>query len=318
MADGARSSSLAPVKRLSLSRLAVITLSATVVLIAFGGFTRGSGSGFGCADRWPLCDNGLLGGLLPRLRYHMIIEWTHRWIAAVVGLLAIVTALAAWRRMREHSTVTIPAISAVVVIGIQAWLGRQVVKGDLDADLVSVHLAVSLIVVGLLAILAVTATRAESPAAERGSQPREDRSWRSILILTSFGSYGIVVLGSYVHNLYIPGWPLVRNELFPSLSSSHLVVHFLHRVVAGIGLFVLVWLAREVVRRSRPQAERLMIWGAGAAFAINVGLGAAHVFTRVRSSALVASHLALAAIVWVLLVAATTNTTQPRSSRMRN
>jgi heme A synthase len=292
------------VKRLSVSRLAVTTLVATVVLIAFGGFTRGSGSGYGCADRWPLCENGLLGGLLPRLEYHMIIEWTHRWIAAVVGLLAVVTAVAAWRQMRRHRLVLYPAFAAVVVIGIQAWLGRQVVKGDLAADLVSFHLAVSLIVVGLLSVLAVTAWRTDTdpPAAPHPTSS----AWAYILAATAVGSYGLVILGSYVHNLYIPGWPLVKNTLFPSLPSSHFVVHFLHRVVAGLGLIALIWLAREVVRRGRPQAERLMIWAAGLAFAVNVGLGAAHVFTRVRSSALVASHLGLAAIVWVLLVTAAT------------
>jgi cytochrome c oxidase assembly protein subunit 15 len=290
-------------KRFTISRLAATTLIATIVLIAFGGFTRGSGSGYGCADRWPLCENGLLGGFLPRLEYHMIIEWTHRWIAAVVGLLAILTALAAWRRVRANRAVVIPAVSAVFVIGFQAWLGRQVVKGDLDADLVSVHLAVSLIVVGLLSVLSVTAARADG-AAHPPETP--DRSWTTILAATAIGSYVLVILGSYVHNLYIPGWPLVKNTLFPSLPSSHFVVHFLHRTVAGVGFFVLLWLAREVIRRDRPQAERLMVWGAAAAFAVNVGLGAAHVFTKVQSSALVAGHLGLAAIVWVLLVTATT------------
>ena len=40
------------------------------------------------------------------------------------------------------------------------------------------------------------------------------------------------------------------------------------------------------------------------AFTLNVGLGAAHVFTKVSSSLLVASHLALAALVWTALVGA--------------
>jgi heme a synthase len=68
-------------------------LSLTVFLVMLGGYTRGSGSGYGCEDRWPLCENGLLGGLLPRLEYHMIVEWTHRWVAAIVGLLIIATAV---------------------------------------------------------------------------------------------------------------------------------------------------------------------------------------------------------------------------------
>ena len=34
--------------------------------------------------------------LLPRLEYRMVVEWTHRWVAAIVGLLIILT-VAAWR-----------------------------------------------------------------------------------------------------------------------------------------------------------------------------------------------------------------------------
>ena len=94
------------------------TLAATLLLITFGGFTRGSGSGYGCSDRWPLCQDGLLGGLLPRGEFHMIVEWTHRWLAAVVGILAVATAVVAWRRLERW--IAWVAVSAVVVIGVQA------------------------------------------------------------------------------------------------------------------------------------------------------------------------------------------------------
>ena len=92
--------------RVRSGRLAKLTLIVTLFLVTLGGFTRGSGSGYGCADRWPLCEDGLLGGLLPRWEYHMVIEWTHRWVAAVVGLLAISTAISAWRHFRHRSFVS--------------------------------------------------------------------------------------------------------------------------------------------------------------------------------------------------------------------
>ena len=134
------------------------TLAATLILVAVGGFTRGSGSGFGCADRWPLCQDGLLGGLLPRAEFHMIIEWSHRWLAALVGVLAITTAIVAWRRARRW--IAWVAISGVVVIGIQAWVGRLVVVNDLDADLVSLHLVISMTVAALLTVVVVATTPA--------------------------------------------------------------------------------------------------------------------------------------------------------------
>ena len=124
---------------LSTRRLSWLAVIATLILVAIGGFTRGSGSGYGCADRWPLCENGRLGGLLPRADYHMIVEWTHRWVASLVGILAVSTAVTAWRRHRDEPMIVAPAIGAVFTIGVQAWVGRLVVKGDLDADLRSAH-----------------------------------------------------------------------------------------------------------------------------------------------------------------------------------
>lgn len=276
---------------------------ATLVLVAIGGFTRGSGSGFGCADQWPLCENGLLGGLLPRAEYHMVIEWTHRWVAALVGILTLATAVTAWRRHRHERIIVIPAVVAVVAIGVQAWVGRLVVKGHLDADLVSVHLAISMVVVALLTMVVVGSAPA-SPTTTRA--PGRDRVWTAMLVAAAFGSLALLLLGSYVHNLYVSGWPLVANTLTPSLANRFVAVHYLHRVVAAIGLIYLAYLAIAAATRLRPEQERRIVYAAGAAYLLNIGLGAAHVFTRVSSSALVAGHLLLASLVWALLVGATT------------
>ncbi len=299
-----------------MSRLAAVALATTIALIAFGGFTRGSGSGYGCADRWPLCENGLLGGLLPRLEYHMAIEWTHRWLAAVVGLLAVATAIRAWQRLRAHRAVLLPAVASVVVIGFQAWLGRMVIKTDLDADLVSLHLAVSFVVLGLLAALTVTARQTERARITGSSELTRDRRWARALGATALGVFGVALAGSYVHDLYIAGWPLVDNQLFPDLSNRDVAVHYLHRTMVLVVFLALAYLARAAARRGRPPQERYLIWSAAGAFTVNAGLGAAHVFTEVGSSMLVAAHLGLAAIVWAALVSATTAASLPAPTRV--
>lgn len=285
----------------SIRRLSTTALVATLALVTIGGYTRGSGSGYGCKDRWPLCEDGLLGGLLPRADYHMIIEWTHRWVAAVVGLLAIATAVTAWRRHRRDTAIVIPSVAAVFVIGVQAWVGRLVVKGDLDADLVSVHLAISMAVVALLTMVVVATLASEGTTriAER------DIAWTRAVAIGAVGAVAVLLLGSYVHNIYIPGWPLVSNDLIPDLSNRFIAVHYFHRVLALAGFVYAGYLAVAANRHRRPDAERWLIYGAGAAYTVNIGVGAAHVFTKVGSSVLVAGHLLLAAIAWTCLVAAT-------------
>jgi len=267
-------------------------VAATLFLITFGGFTRGSRSGYGCADRWPLCENGLLGGLLPRAEFHMIIEWTHRWLAALVGVLAIATAVIAWRHARRW--IAWLAISGVVVIGIQAWVGRLVVVKNLDADLVSLHLAISMTVAALFTLVAVATTP--------WSEPRH-AVWTYRYLIGAAVAGGVLMLGSFVHNLYFPGWPLVSNDFFPDLGNRYVILHYLHRLVAGGGLVYLGWLGWNA--RGRPRLERSILWVGLAAYATNIGLGGAHVLTKVTWSGLVAAHLGAASLVWVCLVATT-------------
>lgn len=282
----------------STARLSRTALGATLFLVGVGGFTRGSGSGYGCADRWPLCEDGLLGGLLPRAEYHMLIEWTHRWIAAIVGLLVLGTAVSVWRHHRRRAALVRTAVAAVVVVGVQAWIGRMVVKADLDADLVVLHLAISMVVVGLLTLVAVAASPEREPV-------EGDASWSTHLAVASGGSYVLLLLGAYVHNMFFSGWPLVGNELVPDLSNSYTAVHFAHRVVAGLGLVYLVYLTRAAGRNGRPAVERRLLHAATGLYAVNVALGAVHVFTEVSWSGVVATHLLVAGLVWTCLLAAT-------------
>jgi heme a synthase len=83
-----------PARRLLpwLRALAVGSALAAYVLIIFGSHVRVSDSGMGCPD-WPLC-SGKVG---PILEFHALMEQTHRYIAAIVSILAFLTALLALR-----------------------------------------------------------------------------------------------------------------------------------------------------------------------------------------------------------------------------
>lgn len=268
---------------------------ATLLLIGLGGYTRGSGSGFGCADRWPLCENGLLGGWLPRADYHMIIEWSHRWLAAIVGLLAVATVISAWRHHRHDRIVPLLATAALATIVFQAWIGRVVVEEQLDADLVSLHLAISLTAAAILMATVVTARFV------RKSEPR-DNTWISLVAGGAATVLAVTMLGSLVHNLYFPGWPLMAGSLVPEFASTETALHFAHRVSAGLYALVAIVLWAMARRRGRPGHEVTMLGVAAVLYSANILIGAGHVVTRVSSAALVALHLGLAAIVWVLTI----------------
>ena len=189
----------------STNRLARISLLVTFILICIGGFTRGSGSGYGCSDRWPLCENGLLGGLLPRGEYHMLIEWLHRWVAAIVGILILLTAISIRKNLRNNQLAKRLSVIAVVAVVIQAMIGRSVVKTDLESDLVAIHLAISMLVIALLTIIVIVVSTNKNENLEVS----DSAGWSRLLALGAFGSYALLLLGAYVHNRYFSGWPLV-------------------------------------------------------------------------------------------------------------
>ena len=232
----------------------------------------------------------------------MVIEWTHRWLAALVGILALATAISAWRHFRKRSVVLVPAIAAVLVIGVQAWVGRLVVTGNLAADLVSLHLAISMTVVALLTIVVVAVGR---PADEPEDSHRR-LSWTIRVGVAAAASFLLLILGSLVHNLYFRGWPLMENNPVPDLSSAVRVAHYMHRLLAGILGAYLGYLVIVGNRMGLAVREKRLIAAAGIVYLINIGLGGAHVLTKVSSALLVATHLGMAAVVWSLLVAATT------------
>src|SRR4029434_10362677 len=82
----------------ALRRLSILSLILGIGQVVFGAIVRITGSGLGCGDHWPKCE----GHWFPPLdRPDLIIEVSHRYIAAVLMLALIATFVAAWRRRGE-------------------------------------------------------------------------------------------------------------------------------------------------------------------------------------------------------------------------
>ena len=231
----------------------------------------------------------------------MVVEWLHRWVAAIVGILILSTAISIRKNFRNNQTALKLSFAAVVAVVVQALIGRGVVKADLDSDLVAIHLAISMVVIALLAVIAVLVSTNKN----ENLKATDTTGWSRLLALGAFGSYALLLLGAYVHNRYFSGWPLVNNQLKPDMSDQYTFVHYLHRFAAGLGIIYIAYLVSNTIKRHRPKNERLIVYLAAVAYGINVLLGAVHVFTEVSSSAVVTAHLLGACAVCVLLIAST-------------
>lgn len=200
----------------SVSRLAIATCVVMFALIVVGSIVRTTGSGLACPD-WPLCH----GRLIPPFQFNILMEWFHRLLALLVGLLLFATAGLAIVRRETRGRLGGLAALAVALYFSQALLGALTVWKLLDPSVVSGHLAVGLLLFATLVTLAVTAGLEASPAAASGGAPRAADHLPLFAVTTVF-VWAQSVLGGMVStnhaSLACPDWPTCNGEWFPPLT----------------------------------------------------------------------------------------------------
>ena len=78
----------------ALNAFAWVTAALLFVLLLMGFVVTETGSGRGCGGSWPLCH----GRFVPAFAFHTLIEFSHRSLAAIVGILVLILAIWAWRQ----------------------------------------------------------------------------------------------------------------------------------------------------------------------------------------------------------------------------
>ena len=114
--------------------LTLATLVGIFALIVLGGVVRITESGLGCPD-WPLCH----GRIIPPADVATLIEYSHRLVASVVGLLVLATLVVAWRRYRSRQWIFRPALFGLVMVIGQSALGGAAVLTELESYIVMIH-----------------------------------------------------------------------------------------------------------------------------------------------------------------------------------
>lgn len=180
---------------------AMITTIATYFLIFVGGIVRASGAGLGCPD-WPKC----FGYWIPPASADMIaqhgfdasqfnptlmwIEYINRLIGMLIGFFLLITTYLMLRHYRKSKRVFWSVLGALALTLFQGWLGGKVVHLELEGWIVTLHMILALVIVGLLLYATVCAFFPNGrPIANVPAERRTVARWGQALV-----GFGLVQL----------------------------------------------------------------------------------------------------------------------------
>jgi protoheme IX farnesyltransferase len=279
-----------------LRRLSAATAATTLALVAIGGLVRATGSGDACPD-WPRC----FGNWLPPFELHALIEYSHRLAAVVTGLLIFVTAWVAWRRGRDPAVLW-PILAAVVVVIVQAGIGRVRIVGGPQAVVVTIHF---LLAMTLVALVMITATAARVTPRGPGEPEASEPGLRVAIVWTMAVTAALLLVGAYVRGegagLLFLDWPLMDGRFVPDVSRTATAAAFAHRVLAALAVALGAVLVVRA-RGARHRGLRVLAWAVFGLLLLQAAIGAAAVLTLL-SPASVAGHVTGGSLAWASLVA---------------
>jgi len=283
-------------------RLAVVTAVVTYLLIIMGGIVRVTGSGLGCGttNDWPLCQ----GAWLPPLQPTAVIEFSHRWIAAVATALVIALAVSALLWQRRHRRVVIASSVAGVLFVVQIALGALTVEFKLPGSIVMIHLANALLLLAVLVYVAAISVIGERSGQGRpGTRP----GLAQLLLLAAAGTYLLALSGAFVvvnsAGSECAGWPLCGGG-WQLPASDAATINVVHRVVAGFVGLLVIGVSIALLRNVHDPSVRVIAGAIIVVVVLQIAAGAIAVETGLPAPVR-ALHIALASALWALVVLAT-------------
>jgi heme a synthase len=287
-------STLSTISRGHRDLLLVATVS-TALLVTMGAVVCATESGAACPD-WPGC----FGRAVPPPQIHSIIEYTHRFIAALTTPLIIAAAVVGWRKARHDLLVTrLPLIAifftlAVVVFGAFAVL-TGLARGVAALDLGSA-----------LTVLTLMTTATTAACARRADPSLPDRLSTATPFASLALATGVTVYVVYVGAVLVAGagsltrclsWPIWR--ILPTdLAGWPQVVRLIIAVVAA--LLVIALIVSAMRERGIAGVRRAAVVAA-LAFGIEMVTGVIMMLSG-ASPFLAVVYVAFAVLLWCMLV----------------
>jgi heme A synthase len=236
---------------------------------------------------------------------HAIIEYSHRAVGSITGVLIIATVVLAWAIFRTQRPLVawLASASLLGIVG-EGVLGGVVVARELSSWIVLFHLGLAMMILGFLVATAVMA-RPASPGIP-------DRSFRRIAGIGVAATYVLLLTGSTVvasgADESCHSWPVCGNGFALSFGGVDAFT-MLHR---GSVLVIGAFLVYVLIKALRQPDLRLVAAATLAVLGLQVAVGAGSALTD--GALFNGLHVAIATLVWSGMLT-TALLTLPRTDR---
>lgn len=233
-----------PIVNKLLKIYSVATTIGMFLILLMGAIVTTTDSGDGCGNSWPLCYGKLLP---PQPELETIIEYSHRIVSGFLGIMVIILAIWAWKKLNHIRETKLLAFLSVFLIVFQGLLGAAAVIWGQSSAVLALHFGISLL--SLATVFLLTVLVFENDRFGKEYVVAMGVKFRTNLY-TFFGFLYIVIYsGAFVRHtkssLACSSWPMCSaDEWFPSLNSLE-GVHFVHRILAFL---LVIWLLYLLIR----------------------------------------------------------------------
>ena len=195
--------------------------------------------------------------MIPGADLNTVVEYSHRTVASIVGLMALSLFVLAWRRHRQLRLATGLVFAGVVFEGL---LGAATVEENLEEELVAAHLGVAMLILGGAACTSGARRATTSRVVE------SDAGFRRLAITTQVFVWLTVVAGGYMagtqhygrpdyqlgdgaHHACGREFPSCNGDFLPFGDARLVDIHLTHRVFMYITAVLVIWVAVAAMRR---------------------------------------------------------------------
>lgn len=255
-----------------VKRLAVAATIGMFIVLMMGSTVTSTGSGEGCGRSWPLCQ----GKFIPSYAVETAIEFSHRIVTAVEGILIAATAIGALLVRRGSREVKIYVAVMLGTLLLQSGLGAAAVMWPQSPQIMAAHFGISMIC--FAAVFLLTRLLYEDPnkpdplVLEARAHPLPTWfTWGTWGMLA--GSIVVAYVGAYLRHsgneMSCYKWPRCDDSGFVPDMASPAGISFTHRLLALL-LISLVYAMTYAAWKMLPRYRSVFIVLACAAVAISL------------------------------------------------